>query len=52
MSPQLETEPLYHAFIAQYPHEVARICDLYPVEEILQVLQTVSGFKRPRFLQP
>ncbi|MDX1410515.1 MAG: magnesium transporter [Nitrospirales bacterium] len=50
MSPQLQSEPLHHAFIAQYPHEVARICDLYPVEEILQVLQTVSGYQAAQVL--
>lgn len=50
MSPQLETEPLHHAFILQYPQEVARICDSYSAEEILQVLQSVSGFQSAQIL--
>jgi magnesium transporter len=45
MSPQIQSGPLHHAFIAQYPEEVAHICDVHPVEEILQVLKTVSGYQ-------
>ena len=50
MSPQLHTEPLHHAYLSQYPQEVAHICDSYSAEEILRVLQTVSGFQAAQIL--